>query len=144
MSIEKNKALVHRHEAALNSGRVDAGLELFADPCLFNGQEIGREAIRHMRTILWTAAPDVRWIAEHLFAEGEWVAVRWTLRGTHTGAFVHPVWGSAPGSGKPVMLTYLDHYRIVDGQIAETWEVRDGFSLREQFGLVATPGSPAG
>jgi steroid delta-isomerase-like uncharacterized protein len=139
MSTEENKTLIRRHEAALNSGDVDAGLELFADSCLYNGQPISRDVIRSMRTILWTAAPDVQWIAEHLFAEGDWVAVRWTMRGTHTGAFVHPTWGSAPASGKPVALTYLDHYRIADEQIAEVWEVRDGLSLRDQFGLGATP-----
>jgi steroid delta-isomerase-like uncharacterized protein len=143
MSPEENKALIRRHEAALNSGDVDAELELFADPCLYNGQSISRDVIRSMRTILWTAAPDVQWIAEHTVAEGDWVAVRWTMRGTHTGAFVHPTWGSAPASGKPVELTYLDHYRIADEQIAEVWEVRDGLSLREQFGIVAAPRQPA-
>ena len=143
MSPEETKALISRHEAALNSGNVGAGLELFADPCLFNGQPIGREVIRQMRTILWTAAPDVRWIAEHVFAEGDWVAVRWTMRGTHTGEFVHPTWGSAPASGKPVAVTYLDHYRIAGGRIVEAWEVRDGLSLQEQFGIVAAPGRPA-
>jgi hypothetical protein len=61
------------------------------------------------------------------------------MRGTHTGDFVHPAWGSAAASGKPVALTYLDHYRIVDGQIAETWEVRDGLSLQHQFGIGVAP-----
>ncbi len=143
MSIEESKTLIRRHAAALNSGRVDAGLELFAEPCWFNGQPIGREVIRYMRTILWTAAPDAQWIREHMFAEGDWVAVRWTMRGTHTGEFVHPAWGSAPASGKPVAATYLDHYRIEDGHIVEAWEVRDGISLREQFGIDAAPGRPA-
>jgi len=143
MSSEEAKALIHRHEVALNSGQVDAGLDLFSDPCLFNGHPISREVIRQMRTILWTAAPDAKWIAEHSFAEDDWVAVRWTMRGTHTGEFVHPTWGSAPASGKPVALTYLDHYRIADGQIVEVWEVRDGLSLREQFGIVAAPRPPA-
>ena len=143
MSTEQNKDLIRRHAAALNSGHVDAGLELFAAPCLFNGQTISRAAIRKMRTILWTAAPDVQWNLSHIFAEGEWVAVRWTMRGTHTGEFVHPTWGSAPASDKPVAVTYLDHYRIVEGQIAETWEVRDGLSLQEQFGIVPAPEYPA-
>jgi C-1 hydroxylase len=139
MSTAENNALIRRHEAALNSGRPDAGLDLFASSCLFNGQPVGHDVILHLRTILWTAAPDVRWILEHTFAEGEWVAVRWTMRGTHTGEFAHPTWGSAAASGKPVTVTYLDHYRIVGGRIAEVWEVRDGLSLREQFGLVAAP-----
>ena len=132
-------------------GRLDCDLHgcqcgYFGDPrraCTCAPGAIGREIIRQLRTVLWTAAPDVRWIAEHIFGEGDWVAVRWTMRGTHTGDFVHPTWGSAPASGKPVALTYLDHYRIADGQIAETWEVRDGLSLQDQFGLVAAPRRPA-
>jgi steroid delta-isomerase-like uncharacterized protein len=142
VALEENKALIHQLSTALNSDGIDARLELFADPCLYNGQPIERQVIRQMRTILWTAAPDVQWIAEHLFAEGDWVAVRWTMRGTHTGPFDHPTLGSGPASGKPVAVTYLDHYRIADGQIAEVWEMRDGLALRQQFGLVA-PGSPA-
>ena len=143
MPPEENKALSAGTRPRSTAATSSAGLELFADPCLYNGQPISRDVIRSMRTILWTAAPDVQWIAEHTFAEGDWVAVRWTMRGTHTGEFVHPTWGSAPASGKPVALTYLDHYRIADEQIAEVWEVRDGLSLREQFGLGATPEPPA-
>ena len=50
----------------------------------------------------------------------------------------HPSWGAAPGSGKPLVVTYPDHYRIADGQNAETREVRDGLSLQNQFGIIAT------
>ena len=136
MFVEETKALIRRHEAALNSGRPDVGLDLFAEPFLYNGQQAGREVLKHLRAILWTAAPDVRWVLEEIFAEGDWVAVRWTMRGTHTGEFAHPAWGTAPPSGRPVELTYLDHYRIADGRIAEVWEVRDGFEVRAQFGLL--------
>jgi predicted ester cyclase len=140
MPRQENTAVIRRQQEALNAGRVDAGLDLFTDPCLYNGQPIGREVIRQLRTILWSAVPDVQWILEHTIAEGEWVAVRWTMRGTHTGDFVHPAWGTGPASGKPVEVTYLDHYRIVRGQIAEVWEVRDGLVLRQQLGIVAAPG----
>ena len=142
MSTEENKAIIRQLAAALNNVGVDGGLDLFAERCLYNGHPIGREVIRQLRTILWTAVPDVQWIEEQMLAEGEWVAVRWTMRGTHTGEFSHPTLGSAPASGKPIAVTYLDHYRIEGGQIAETWEVRDGLRLREQFGVVA-PGHPA-
>lgn len=139
MSIEETKAVIRRQEAALNAGRVDAGLDLFADPCIFNGQPIGAQVIPQLRTPLWAAVPDVRWTLEQMIAEGEWVAVRWTMRGTHTGEFIHPTLGSAPASGNPVAVTYLDHYRIVGGQIAEVWEVRDGVSLQQQLGVYPSP-----
>ena len=139
MSTEENKAVIRRQAEALNAGRVDAGLDLFTDPCLYNGQPISRPVIQQLRTILWSAVPDVRWTLEQMIAEGEWVAVRWTMRGTHTGDFVHPTMGTGPASGNPVTVTYLDHYRIVGGQIAEVWEVRDGLSLQQQFGIIPAP-----
>lgn len=64
------------------------------------------------------------------------------MRGNHTGEFVHPAWGAAPVSGKPVDVTYLDYYGIADGQIVEVWEVRDGLSLRAQLGIGTAPERP--
>ena len=145
MSLEENKRVIRKLEAALNAGRVDAGLDLFADPLTFNGQPASRELIRQLRTILWTAVPDIQWKLEQLIAEGEWVAARWTVRGTHTGEFVHPALGSGPASGGAFQMTYMDHYRIVAGQIAEGWEVRDALAMLQQLGAIPAPGAaPAG
>ena len=144
MPTEENKAVIRRLEEALNTGRIDAGLDLFADPLTFNGQPASRDLIRQLRTILWTAVPDIRWTLEQLIAEGDWVAARWTVRGTHTGDFVHPTLGTAPASGGALQLTYMDYYRIVAGQIAEGWEVRDALAMLQQLGaLPAPPSAPA-
>jgi predicted ester cyclase len=140
MSVEENKPVIAKLEAAVNAGRVDAGLDLFTESCSYNGHQVGPEVIRQLRTILWSAVPDVRWTLEHMLAEGEWVGVRWTMQGTHTGDFVHPTLGTSPASGKPIAVTYLDHYRIEGGRIAEVWEMRDGVVLQQQFGIVAAPG----
>jgi predicted ester cyclase len=134
VGVEENKAVIRALEAAINAGRVEAGLDLFADAVTFNGRRAGPDLIRQLRTILTTAVPDARWTLEHLIAEGEWVAVRRTLRGTHTGELVHPALGTVPASGRAIELTYLDHYRIADGRIAEVWEVRDGLALLQQLG----------
>jgi steroid delta-isomerase-like uncharacterized protein len=142
MSIEEQKALIRRQEAALNAGRVDAGLDLWADNLVFNGQPISPQTIAQMRAPLYAAVPDVSWTLERIIAEGDWVAVQWTMRGTHTGAFSHPTFGSAPASGKAIQMVYQDHYRIVDGRIAEAWEVRDALSLMQQLGVLPAPGQP--
>jgi len=141
MSTEDNKSVIRRQEAALNTGLVDAGLDLFTDPFVYNGQQASREVIPQVRTTLWSAVPDVRWTLEHMIAEGEWVAVRWTMRGRHTGDFAHPTLGSAPASGNPVAVTYVGHYRIVGGQITEVWEVRDGVALLQQLGALSKAGA---
>ena len=142
MSVEENKAVVRRLEEALNAGRADAGLEVWAEDLLFNGRRITPQTIAQLRAPLWAAVPDVRWTMEQLVAEGEWVAVRSTLRGTHTGDFAHPVFGAAPASGRAIEMLYLDHYRIVDGKIAEAWEARDALTLLQQLGVMPAPGQP--
>jgi predicted ester cyclase len=77
-----------------------------------------------------------------VIAEGDWVAVQWSMRGTHTGDFAHPTFGSAPASGKSIQMTYMDHYRIAGGRIAEAWETRDALALLQQLGVIPAPGQP--
>jgi predicted ester cyclase len=142
VSVEENKAIIRRLEAALNAGQANAGLDVWADNLVFNGQPISPQTIAQLRAPLWAAVPDVSWTMEQLVAEGDWVAVRSTMRGTHTGDFAHPTFGSAPASGMAIDMTYMDHYRIADGRIAEAWEVRDALALLQQLSVIPTPGQP--
>jgi steroid delta-isomerase-like uncharacterized protein len=144
MSVDENKAIIRRLEEALNAGRADAGLDVWAENLVFNGQSIAPQAIAQMRAPLWAAVPDVSWRMERIIAEGGWVAVQWTMRGTHTGDFAHPAFGSAVASGKTIQMSYMDHYRIADGQITEAWEVRDALSLLQQLSVIPAPGQPSG
>ena len=51
---------------------------------------------------------------DDIFAAEDRVAVRLTFRGTHRGEFL----GIAP-TGRDVVFMSLEHYRVVDGQLAE-------------------------
>ena len=144
MSTEENKAVAHRLGEALTSGGVAAGLDFFTDPWVLNGQQLDRQALLQIRAALWSALPDIPWTIEHAIAEGDWVAVRWSVRGTHTGDFAHPALGTAPASGKPVAFAVMDHYRIEGGQIAEVLEVSDRMTLLQQLGVVPPPGQATG
>ena len=142
MSVEENTAVMRRLEAALNAGRADAGLALWAEQLWVNGQLMDAQTLVQLGARLWAAVPDIRWRAARIIAEGEWVAVHWSMHGTHTGDFAHPTFGTAPASGRTIQLTYMDHYRISDGRITEVWEVRDALALLQQFGLLSLPGTP--
>ena len=144
MTVEENKAVIRRLEQALNAGRSDAGLDVWAENLTFNGQPISPQIVAQIRAPLWAAVPDVRWTLERVIAEGEWVAVQWSMRGTHTGDFAHPTFGAAPASGRPIQMNYMDHYRVVNGRIAEAWEVRDALSLLQQLGVIPAQGWAAG
>lgn len=140
MSVEENKALIRRLEVALNSAQVDAGLDLFAEEILYNGQRIDRQALVQVRAPLWVAVPDVRWTIETLVAEGDEVATLWTVHGTHQEDFDHPALGRAPASGKPIHYAYMVIHRIVDGQIVEARDVSDRLTLLGQLGVIRLPG----
>ncbi len=64
----------------------------------------------------------------------------YSVRGMHTGDFAHPLLGSAPASGNSIAVSYMDHYRIAGGQIAEGWEVGDRLTLLQQLGAISAPG----
>ena len=71
---------------------------------------------------------------EDMIAEGDKVAVRFTLRGTHGGDLM-----GIPPTGKPVAVTGIDINRIADGKIAERWANFDALGLMQQLGVIPTP-----
>jgi predicted ester cyclase len=83
------------------------------------------------------AFPDVRLEVEALVAEGDLVVARWTIIGTHTGA-----WGDVAPTGRSVSFAGVNFFRIADQQIAEIWNVRDDLGLREQLGAPIYAGFP--
>ena len=141
MSAEANKVVVRRFiEEVLAGGDVAALAELTAPDCAEHTASPGGwpgegTVARYMVT--WRAAfPDLAITVEDLLAEGDRVAVRWTLRGTHWGAFL----GVLP-TGRSVVVAGLEIYRLDAGQIVERWAVVDTLALLRQ--LDAPSPSPA-
>ena len=67
-----------------------------------------------------------------MIAEGDLVAVRWSVRGTHHGPL-----DALGATGKEVNLTGVSFLRIVAGKIAEVWSNWDALGLLQQLGVVA-------
>ena len=63
-------------------------------------------------------------------AEGEWVAVRVTAEGTHTGE-----WMGIPATGKKIYLKGINLDRVVDGLIVEHYGEADTVAMLMQMGL---------
>lgn len=73
-----------------------------------------KEGLKQFAGKILDAFPDKRYTVEDIFAQGEKVLVRMTVRGTHQGVF----FGNAP-TGKKIDVTLYRQYRVVDGKIAE-------------------------
>src|SRR5262249_36896618 len=78
-----------------------------------------------------SAFPDAQATIEQLIAEGDRVAFRFVLQGTHQGTFA----GVAP-TGKLVRLRGTDVVRIADGKLIELWSSQDTLHWALQLGLV--------
>ncbi len=133
---EENKAIVRRGtEEGFGGGNLDVADDVAADDFVNHtpvaGQEPGREGLKGAVTTLRTAFPDLRVEIEDLIAEGDKVAARTTMRGTHRGDFF-----GIPPSGKVVEMTGVHVLRIADGKIAEHWGSNDDLGLMRQLGVV--------
>jgi predicted ester cyclase len=71
---------------------------------------------------------------EEVIAEGDIVAMRLTLRGTHDGDFM----GFEP-TGNTFAVSNMVFSRIEDGRIAKRWVVPDMAGMLDQLGIVETP-----
>jgi steroid delta-isomerase-like uncharacterized protein len=90
-----------------------------------------RESTKQFFAMFHAAFPDSSRIIEDQIAEGELVATRVTLRGTHRGEFQ-----GIPPTGKRVAFTGIGIHRIVGGRIAEHWPQPDLLGLMQQLGVI--------
>jgi steroid delta-isomerase-like uncharacterized protein len=139
MSAEDNKALLQRaYEQIFNQGNTDQ-IEEFVSTDLVDHQapppgmeeleEI--EAFRQFVNMLRDAFPDFHFAAEDMIAEGDKVAARYTMRGTHQGEFM----GVAP-TGNRVEVTGIDIVRFEGGKVVEHWGNSDDLGMMQQIGAV--------
>jgi len=92
------------------------------------GSARGAEGIREVVTMFRTAFPDMVISLDEVIAEGDWVASKSTLRGTHRGDFL----GLAP-TGRTVSVTSLTMVKYRDGRLTESWVKNDVAAMMRQL-----------
>jgi steroid delta-isomerase-like uncharacterized protein len=73
--------------------------------------------------------PDIQWTLEETIVEGDNIVARYTMRGTHQGAFM-----GVPPTGKQIAVQALNIYRMSKGQILEELGQPDLLGLLQQIG----------
>jgi predicted ester cyclase len=136
---EENKAQFRRmYEEGLNRGNLAVADEVIDPDCLDHeahpGGDRGPESMRTLITMLRTAFPDLHFAIEHLVAEGDTVAGRLTMSGTHKGLLM-----GMPPTGRSVRLNNMHFVRFRDGKAIEHWGVRDDLGMMRQLGVIPSP-----
>jgi len=143
MSPDDNKAILRAsYEVVFNQHQVDRADEFYApdylDHAAAPGQAPGLEGAKQKWAAYIAALPDMRATIQELVAEGDKVAVAWTVEGTHQGQLL-----GIPTTGKYLRLGGMSIYRLAEGKITEAGEEFDRLDLMRQLGVLPAPGAPA-
>jgi steroid delta-isomerase-like uncharacterized protein len=138
-----NKAIFKRFHDVTNTGDAEiiaATIDEIVDPDVLirtplPAKTTGAQALKEVFARLHAAFPDLHVTVEDLIAEGDKVAGRNSVTGTHRGEYM----GVAP-TGKTVTYNEIFIFRFAAGRISETWGVVDLFSQMKQLGLIESPG----
>jgi steroid delta-isomerase-like uncharacterized protein len=135
MTERSNKHIMERFtQEFLTTG--DAALvEEFISPDIvlhFAGQELrGRDSYLGIVAANGDTFADLLWTVEDMVAEGEAVAVRYTMTGTHRGEFA-----GVPATDRAVVAQSMAFYRLADGKIVEERAQLDMLEILQQIGGV--------
>ena len=117
---ERNKAVARRvFDEIFNEKRADVAAQIYApdfvnhglhrDASLAEDQAAAQGEVK--------AFPDLRMTVERIVAEGDYVTVLWTFRGTHTA------WGygGLPPTGARIEMRGITIWRVIDGKLHDEW-----------------------
>lgn len=138
MSAEGNKALILRvFEEGINGGD-DAVFDEVISPDYVNhsmpAPAPGSEGFKQVTAMFRAAYPDLRVTVEDVVAEGDRVATRGTMSGTHQGEFM-----GVPATGRPVEIPYIDIWRVEGSKGVENWVQMDMLGMMQQLGVMEQP-----
>jgi steroid delta-isomerase-like uncharacterized protein len=148
MSGEVNKALSRRLvEEAWNQGKIEVVDEVLADDFVHHDptapERCKRDDYKQWIAVSRVAFPDLQITVDDELVDGEQIATRWTVRGTHQGDLVEPA-GTIPPTGRQIKVTGISIARYANGKLVEDWQEGDTLGLMMQLGVLPAPAQAGG
>ncbi len=137
MSMTQNEQLARRFFAEQDLRKGPLAPELCAPNYVAHigsNPPLDREGHSQFGMMFYAGFPDMYHTVEETFADGDNIAVRFTLRGTHKGNFL-----GVPPSDKQVTVTANIVMHCVDGKVAELYGEFDALGLMQQIGALPVP-----
>jgi steroid delta-isomerase-like uncharacterized protein len=91
----------------------------------------GLEAVQGFLSVFRGGMPDLRLTVEDVAGDGDYVAARWSARGTHDGEMF-----GIPPTGNKISIHGISFFRFADGKIAEDWVEENTLDVLQQLGVI--------
>ena len=123
-------------EEVFNRGNLEVADDLVADDFLNHEapESRGPEGFKATAAWLRSAFPDYHAELHETLVDGDLIAARLQVSGTHKGDFM----GVAP-TGRSFSVQHMHMYRVRDGKLVEHWACRDDLGQLGQLGLFPSP-----
>ncbi len=136
MSIATNQAVLEQARRHINAGDIEGYLTtLYAPDAIahFLPLELpqGHAGLRIFYTAFLAGFPDVQLHFDDIIAEGDTLAVRYHVAGTHLGEF-----NGIPATGRQFTISGTTMLRFVAGKVVERWSQTDFVGLMQQLGVI--------
>lgn len=129
---EENKAVVRACFENASQGNFGALPEIVTPDYVVHPEEArGVDGLSEMVEGYRSALSGLTVTIDQQFSEGDFVATRFTITGTHQGDLM-----GTPATGKDVAFTGITISRCEDGRITEEWELTDMIGLLGQVGAL--------
>jgi C-1 hydroxylase len=138
MSVSDNEVAVRRWIDAWNVQDPEAAGNLLSPDFVRHDanvpEVVGAAAQQEFLRGVFSAFPDIQIEIQQLVAQGDTVAARLLVRGTHRDEFL-----GIPATGRGIKVQSTETYRLADGKIIEEWVVMDALGLMQQLGAIPGP-----
>ena len=144
MTIDNARILADFMDAVWNRGELAAVDRFIADAYTihsdpgdpWDGATLTRSGFKDRLSASRAPFPDLHFDIAEVVADGERVAIVWTMRGTQTGAL-----GPLPPTGRRIEVQGMTVYYFRDGRITGHRQVVDRLAVARQLGIAGGSGN---
>jgi steroid delta-isomerase-like uncharacterized protein len=135
---EQNKEIVREALALIDEGNLDKFKELLSEDFALTAPGMlepwNTNMLLQEIMAFYAAFPDNKHVIEDMVAEGDKIAIKLHLEGTHEMEYA-----GTPATGKKMTASAIFWITITDGRIKNWWNVEDSLGFLQQLGMELKP-----
>lgn len=123
-----HRALYQSYFECCNAHDLEGMRSFYTSPLRTNDEDRSPNEVTAQFEPLIVGFPDWQWEIRNLTVEGDYLALHFSITGTHQGDFQ----GIKP-TGRQITTSEFTLYHVVDGKFARVWDLLDVSSLIKQI-----------